>query len=45
MEVTSIIADWKLRLVAMADNPPYVYLDTPQYLIEKHYRECTTFVG
>lgn len=45
MDAASIIAGWKERLVAMADNPPYVFRDTPQHLIEQHYRRLTTFVG
>lgn len=45
MEVASIIADWKQRLVAMAENPPYVFRKTPRHLIDEHYRRVTTFVG
>ena len=29
----------------MADNPPYLFRDTPEYLIEQHYRRLTTFTG
>ena len=43
--MSSVVADWKQRLIALADNPPYVYRDTPQYLIEQHYRRLTTFKG
>lgn len=36
---------WKQRLVAMAENPPYVFRDTPQDLIEQHRAFLTTFAG
>jgi len=29
----------------MAENPPYVFRDTTQDLIEQHHRRLTTFVG
>jgi hypothetical protein len=45
MDATSIIADWKRRLVAMAEDPPYVFRDTPRELIEQHQRRLTSFVG
>jgi hypothetical protein len=45
MGVDSVIADWKRRLRAMAENPPYVFRDTPRHLIDNHYRRLTTFVG
>lgn len=45
MDATQIIAGWKRRLVALADTPEYVFRDTPQHLIEQHYRRLTTFVG
>ena len=45
MDATLIVADWKRRLIALADNPPYVFRDTPDHLIEQHYRRLTTFVG
>lgn len=45
MDAASIIASWKQRLIAMAGNPEYVFRDTPQDLIERHYRRLTTFVG
>lgn len=40
-----IIADWKQRLTAVADNPAYDFEDTPQHLIDQHYRRLTQFVG
>jgi hypothetical protein len=45
MDAQSIVTGWKERLVAMADNPPYVFRDTPHALIEQHYRRLTTFAG
>jgi hypothetical protein len=45
MDANSIIADWKRRLIAMAEDPPYVFHDTPQELIAAHHRRLTTFVG
>jgi hypothetical protein len=45
MDARSIIAGWKRRLTTLADNPPYVFRDTPHYLIEKHYQRLTIFVG
>jgi hypothetical protein len=45
MDASSMIADWKRRLVAMAANPPYVFRDTPQHLIDEHFRRLTTFCG
>ncbi len=45
MEADTIIADWKQRLTALANRPEYVFRDTPQNLIEQHYRRLTTFVG
>lgn len=45
MDALSIIADWKRRLIAMAENPPYVFRDTPQHLIDAHRRQLTSFVG
>lgn len=45
MEAGSIIAGWKRRLVAMADDPPYIFRDTPRELIEAHHRRQTAFVG
>jgi hypothetical protein len=45
MDAASIIAGWKQRLVALAETPDFVFRDTPQYLIEQHYRRLTAFVG
>jgi len=45
MDASTIIAVWKQRLIAMAENPEFVFRDTPRHLIEKHYRRLTTFVG
>lgn len=42
---SSIITEWQRRLVAMAENPPYVFRDTPQQLVDEHQRQLTTFVG
>ena len=44
-DATSIVADWKRRLITMAENPPYVFRDTTQDLIEQHHRRLTTFAG
>ena len=45
MDATAIIADVKRRFVAMAEDPPYVYRETPRELIEQHHQRLTTFVG
>jgi hypothetical protein len=45
MDAPSIVVDWKRRLITMAENPPYVFRDTAQHLIEQHHRRLTTFVG
>lgn len=45
MTAAQIIADWKRRLIALADSPEYVYRDTPPELIEKEYGRLTTFSG
>jgi hypothetical protein len=45
MDASSIIADWKRRLIAMAEDPPYVFRDTPRELIAAHNRRLTTFIG
>jgi|GEM_PF-2911904 len=45
MDPASITASWKQRLIAMVDNAPYVFRDTPQQLIEQEYRRLTTFTG
>lgn len=37
MVAAKIIADWKGRLIALAEIPPYVFLDTPQDLIQQHF--------
>ncbi|WP_254508391.1 SMI1/KNR4 family protein [Anatilimnocola floriformis] len=39
------IADWKKRLTALADNPGYVFVDTPPDLIARHYLRLTKFSG
>jgi hypothetical protein len=45
MEAAAIIEAWKRRLVAMAEDPPYVFRDTPRELIAHHHRQLTTFTG
>lgn len=45
MDASSIVASWKQRLTALADNPEYVFRDTPQQLVEQDYRRLTTFFG
>jgi hypothetical protein len=45
MDASKIIVRWKQRLIALADNPEYVFRDTPQHLIEQHYHRLTTFLG
>ena len=45
MDATLIVTGWNERLTAMAETPPYVFRDTPQHLIDGHYRNLTTFVG
>ncbi|MFX0578397.1 SMI1/KNR4 family protein [Nocardia nepalensis] len=41
----AIVAVWKSRLVTLADNPEYVFIDTPQELIDQHRAWLTTFSG
>ncbi|QSI33880.1 hypothetical protein GNX71_31665 [Variovorax sp. RKNM96] len=45
MEAEAIVADWKRRLVAMAENPPYVFSRTPQNLIEEYQSNQMDFIG
>jgi hypothetical protein len=45
MDAASIVVGWKKRLIVMAENPPYVFRNTPPDLIEQHHRRLTTFVG
>jgi len=45
MDAQSIIEDWKRRLTKMANNPPYVFRDTPENLIKQYRRELTAFDG
>jgi hypothetical protein len=41
----AIVAEWKRRLAAMVEDPPYVFRDTPPHLVEAHRRRLTTFAG
>lgn len=41
----AIVQSWERRLVALAQDPPYVYRDTSDELIRQHHRRLTTFVG
>lgn len=45
MDAGAIISSWKQRLTALANQPEYVFRDTPQDLIAQHYRRLTTFIG
>ncbi|HEX8244292.1 MAG TPA: SMI1/KNR4 family protein [Longimicrobium sp.] len=45
MDASALIVEWKRRLVAMAESPPYVFRDTPPELIDAHRRRVTTFAG
>jgi hypothetical protein len=45
MDAPKIIAGWKQRLTALAENPDFVFQNTPRHLIEWHYRRLTTFAG
>ena len=45
MRTTPTIDDWKQRLVAMVDDPPYVFKDTPDHLIERHRSHLANFEG
>lgn len=45
MDAGTIVAGWKQRLITLAENPEYVFRDTPKHLIERHQRRLTTFVG
>ncbi|GAB2534962.1 SMI1/KNR4 family protein [Nocardia heshunensis] len=40
-----IVAGWKSRLVVLADNPEYVFRDTPQEVIDEHRAWLITFGG
>ena len=44
-QATRVIEEWKRRLVAMADDPPYVFKDTPEHLMERHHLRLTGFEG
>lgn len=44
-EATTIVNHWKHRLRALAADPPFVFRDTPQKLIDEYLRRKTTFVG
>jgi len=41
----AIVSGWQRRLLALAKQPAYVFLNTPQDLIEQHYRQLTNFAG
>lgn len=41
----SFIADVQRRLVVMADDPPYIFRDTPSSLIQQEYDRLTHFKG
>ncbi|MEU4707292.1 SMI1/KNR4 family protein [Nocardia salmonicida] len=41
----AVVAEWKSRLVTLADNPEYVFVDTPQALIDDHRARLITFNG
>jgi hypothetical protein len=45
MDAETIIADWKRRLTELANNPPYVFRDTPHHLIQDYYRRLTSYAG
>src|SRR6266545_7237077 len=45
MDPQSIIAEWKRRLVEMANDPPYAFRNTPQELIDRYRRGLTNFEG
>jgi hypothetical protein len=45
MDAATIVSGWKQRLIALAEEPEYVFRDTSRRLIEQHHRRLTTFVG
>jgi hypothetical protein len=45
VDAESIVAGWKQRLSAVAENPGFVYHDTPPELIEREHARLTTFAG
>lgn len=45
MDAAAVIADAQRRLVAMAENPPFVFRKTSQDLINAHLRRLVTFTG
>lgn len=45
MNTEAVIEDWMRRLIELASHPHYVFRDTPQALIDAHFRRLTTFVG
>ncbi|MFE3799391.1 SMI1/KNR4 family protein [Nocardia tengchongensis] len=45
MTAEAIVAGWKSRLVTLADNPEYVFVDTPQELIDQYRARLITFSG
>jgi len=44
-DASALVAEWKRRLAAMAEEPPHVFRDTPPHLVEAHRRRLTTFAG
>jgi hypothetical protein len=45
VDAEGIVAGWQRRLVALAENPDFVYRDTPQELIDREQARLTTFAG
>ncbi|MFI6173788.1 SMI1/KNR4 family protein [Nocardia sp. NPDC051052] len=45
MTAEAIVEGWKSRLVALADTPEQVFVDTPQELVDQHRARLTTFEG
>ncbi|MCA2208805.1 SMI1/KNR4 family protein [Nocardia rosealba] len=41
----AVVEEWKSRLIALARTPEYVFVDTPQELIDRHRARLTTFEG
>ncbi|WP_157392378.1 SMI1/KNR4 family protein [Nocardia terrae] len=45
MAAEATVEAWKSRLVTLADCPEYVFVDTPQELIDEHRARLTAFNG
>ncbi|WP_159372889.1 SMI1/KNR4 family protein [Nocardia caishijiensis] len=45
IDAETVVEEWKSRLIALAERPEYVFVDTPQELIDRHRARLVTFEG